>query len=51
MQSYLEIEADSDETIQKTITLLNLSSHLTTPKNERFVIEKIYHLNWYDLSF
>ena len=51
MPPYLEIEADSDETIQKMIQALNLSSHKISTHGERVLIESEYHLNWHDMRF
>jgi adenylate cyclase class 2 len=51
MPPYLEIEADSDETIQKMVQQLNLSSHRTSSEGERVLIEKEYGLNWHEMHF
>lgn len=51
MPSYLEIEADSDETIQKMIQTLGLSSHRISAEGERVLIENEYGLNWNEMHF
>lgn len=48
---YLEIEAESDQAIQKMIQDLGLSSHKTSSEGERVLIEDEYGLNWYDMRF
>ncbi len=51
MQSYLEIEAGSEERIQEMIKKLDLSSHETWNDGERTLIENKYKLNWSDMRF
>ncbi len=51
MQSYLEIEAGSEEQIQEVIKKLDLLSHETWNDGERTLIENKYRLNWSDMRF
>jgi len=51
MQSYLEIEANSEEEIEKMIKNMNLESHDTWSDGERTLIEDKYKLNWSDMRF
>ena len=51
MQSYLEIEAGSEEEIQEMIKKLDLSSHQTWNDGERTLIENKYKLNWSNMRF
>jgi uncharacterized protein (DUF362 family) len=51
MPAYLEIEGNSEESIQEAIKLLGLEKNIATPKGERAVIKNNYNLNWFDLRF
>ena len=51
MQSYLEIEAGSEDEIQEMIKKLDLSSHETWNDGERTLIENKYKLNWSNMRF
>lgn len=51
MPAYLEIEGESEESIQQAIKLLQLENKIATPKGERDVIENNYKLDWYNMRF
>ena len=51
MPAYLEIEGESEESIQKAITLLSLQAKIATPKGERAVIKENYNLDWFNMRF
>jgi len=51
MIPFLEIEAGSEEEINKIISELDLESHETWNDGERTLIEQKYKLNWSDMRF
>ncbi|MDR3519662.1 MAG: CYTH domain-containing protein [Candidatus Pacebacteria bacterium] len=51
MPAYLEIEGNSEESIQEAIKLFGFESKIATPLGERDVITKNYGLNWFDMHF
>ena len=51
MSAYLEIEGQSEEHVNEAIKLLGLGKHKTWAKGERILIQEIYGLDWYKMSF
>ncbi|MEK7113606.1 MAG: CYTH domain-containing protein, partial [Patescibacteria group bacterium] len=51
MKSYLEIEADSEESIKDAIKKLGLEKNETWNDGERTLIENKYGLNWSQMRF
>jgi len=51
MPAYLEIEGQSEKSIQEAIKLLGQQNKTATPLGERDVITKNYGLNWFDMRF
>ena len=51
MPAYLEIEGQSEEHVNEAIKLLGLGKHKTWAKGERILIQEIYGLDWYKMSF
>lgn len=51
MPPYLEIEADSEQTIQKNIQLLELEKYRASSEGERVLIQNEYKLDWYWMYF
>ena len=51
MPAYLEIEGTSEELVNEAIKLLGLENHKTWAKGERILIQEIYELDWYKMSF
>ncbi len=51
MPAYLEIEGESEGSIQEAIKFLELEDKIATPEGERNVIEKNYKLDWFDMRF
>ena len=51
MPAYLEIEAGSEKEIVRMIKKLNLEKFPTWNEGERFLIERKYGLDWYNMRF
>lgn len=51
MPAYLEIEGNSDESIQEAIQLLGLERYEVSTEGERVLITDKYNLNWLDMRF
>ncbi len=51
MPAYLEIEGTSEESVNEAINLLGLENNRTWAKGERILIQDIYRLDWYSMSF
>lgn len=51
MPAYLEIEGESEESIQKAIKLLNLTTNQTSSEGERLLIQTQYKLDWHNMEF
>ncbi len=51
MPPFLEIEAESEESIQEAISLLGLKENPTWAQGERILIQDTYKLDWYNMKF
>ncbi len=51
MPAFLEIEGSSEMSVRKAIGLLGLEKNRTWATGERILIQDIYKLNWYEMSF
>ena len=51
MPPFLEIEGISEKHIQESLELLGLESNRTWAEGERTLIQKVYGLDWYSMTF
>jgi len=51
MPAFLEIEGTSEEHVKEGMKMLGLEENRTWAKGERILIQEIYGLDWYQMSF
>jgi len=51
MPAYMEIEGESEVSVNEAIALLGLGKNKTWAKGERILIDEVYGLDWFDMRF